>query len=139
MGIGVASVLIIVYTPKVSKKIPGSLVAILVMTVLGWVLETYAHVGSITTIGDLYALPKGIPAPKLPALQLAEGQNFVDLLRTLFPAAFTIAMLGAIESLLSAMVADGAIGDKHDSNTELIGQGVISSARFLAAFRPQEP
>lgn len=126
LGIGVASVLIIVYTPKVSKKIPGSLVAILVMTVLGWVLETYAHVGSITTIGDLYALPKGIPAPKLPALQLAEGQNFVDLLRTLFPAAFTIAMLGAIESLLSAMVADGAIGDKHDSNTELIGQGVAN-------------
>lgn len=126
LGIGVASVLIIVYTPKVSKKIPGSLVAILIMTVLGWVLETYAHVGSITTIGDLYALPKGIPAPKLPALQLAEGQNFVDLLRTLFPAAFTIAMLGAIESLLSAMVADGAIGDKHDSNTELIGQGVAN-------------
>lgn len=126
LGIGVASVLIIVYTPKISKKIPGSLVAILVMTVLGWVLKTYAHVGTITTIGDLYELPTGIPAPRIPVLQLAEGQNFVDLLRTLFPAAFTIAMLGAIESLLSAMVADGAIGDKHDSNTELIGQGVAN-------------
>ncbi len=126
LGIGVASVLIIVYTPKISKKIPGSLVAILVMTVLSWVLEKYAHVDTITTIGDFYALPKGISAPRLPALPLAEGQNFVDLLRTLFPAAFTIAMLGAIESLLSAMVADGAIGDKHDSNTELIGQGVAN-------------
>ncbi len=126
LGIGVASVLIIVYTPKISKKIPGSLVAILVMTVLGWVQKTYAHVGTITTIGDLYELPTGIPAPRIPALQLAEGQNFVDLLRTLFPAAFTIAMLGAIESLLSAMVADGAIGDKHDSNIELIGQGVAN-------------
>ncbi len=125
-GIGVCSILIIIFTPKISKKIPGSLVAIILMTLLAWVLKTYCGVDSIKTIGDLYELPSGFPAPKLPELTLAEGQSVVALIQALFPAAFTIAMLGAIESLLSAMVADGVIGDKHDSNTELIGQGVAN-------------
>jgi len=62
----------------------------------------------------------------MPTLTLAEGTTIIDLMVQLFPAAFTIAMLGAIESLLSAMVADGVIADKHDSNTELIGQGIAN-------------
>ncbi len=125
-AIGVCSILIIVFTPKISKKIPGSLIAIILMTLLAWVLKTYCGVTSIKTIGDLYELPSGFPAPKLPELTLAEGQSVVALIQALFPSAFTIAMLGAIESLLSAMVADGVISDKHDSNTELIGQGVAN-------------
>ncbi len=126
--IGVLSVLIIVFTPKISKKVPGSLMAIILMTLAAWLLTKYGVIDAsrITTIGNLYELPSGIPAPKLPELQLAEGQTFWDMVVTLFPTAFTIAMLGAIESLLSAMVADGVIGDKHDSNTELIGQGVAN-------------
>ena len=72
------------------------------------------------------SLPTGIPAPKIPDLGIAEGSTVIDLIVSLFPAAFTIAMLGAIESLLSAMVADGVIGDKHNSNTELIGQGIAN-------------
>lgn len=126
LAMGIVSILIIVFTPKVSKKIPGSLVAIIVMTLVGWLLKTYAGVTSLTTIGDLYELPTGIPAPHVPALELAEGETIFTLVKTLFPAALTIALLGAIESLLSAMVADGVIGDHHDSNTELIGQGVAN-------------
>lgn len=125
-AIGITSLLIIVFSTKISKKIPGSLVAIVLMTLVVWLLREFAGVTSITTIGDLYALPSGMPAPHLPELNLAEGQTLLNLVQELFPSAFTIAMLGAIESLLSAMVADGVIGDKHNSNTELIAQGVAN-------------
>jgi SulP family sulfate permease len=124
--IGVLSLLIIIFSGKISKKIPGSLLAIVLMTLVVWLLRKYACITSITTIGDLYALPTGMPAPHLPSLELTEGQTFIKLVQDLFPSAFTIAMLGAIESLLSAMVADGVIGDKHNSNTELIAQGVAN-------------
>lgn len=128
-AIGVLSLLIIIFTPKVSKKIPGSLVAIIIMTLVVWLLKEFTNfefVNSIKTIGDLYELPSGIPAPKLPEMNLAEGETIWSVIRSLMPAAFTIAMLGAIESLLSAMVADGVISDKHNSNTELIGQGIAN-------------
>ena len=124
--LGVLSILIIVLVPKISKKIPGSLVAIVVMTIAVWLLNSSGTFGHIKTIGDIYQLPSGIPSPKMPTLTLAEGTTIIDLMVQLFPAAFTIAMLGAIESLLSAMVADGVIADKHNSNTELIGQGIAN-------------
>ena len=124
--LGVLSIFIIVLVPKISKKIPGSLVAIVVMTIAVWLLNSSGTFGHIKTIGDIYQLPSGIPLPKMPTLTLAEGTTIIDLIVQLFPAAFTIAMLGAIESLLSAMVADGVIADKHDSNTELIGQGIAN-------------
>ena len=125
-AVGIASLLIIIFSTKISKKIPGSLVAIVLMTLAVWLLREFGGVTNITTIGDLYNLPTGMPAPHLPSLELAEGQTFIKLIQELFPSAFTIAMLGAIESLLSAMVADGVIGDKHNSNTELIAQGVAN-------------
>ena len=128
-GIALMSLLIIIFMPKISNKIPGSLVAIIVATLLVWVLDeftTIEGVKSISTIGDLYTLPQGMPAPTLPALNLKEGETILGVVQALFPAAFTIAILGAIESLLSAMVVDGVIGDKHDSNTELIGQGIAN-------------
>ena len=124
--LGVLSILIIVLVPKISKKIPGSLVAIVVVTVAVWLLNSSGTFGHIKTIGDIYQLPSGIPSPKMPTLTLAEGTTIIDLMVQLFPAVFTIAMLGAIESLLSAMVADGVIADKHNSNTELIGQGIAN-------------
>ena len=124
--LGVLSILIIVLVPKISKKIPGSLVAIVVVTLAVWILNSSGTFGHIKTIGDIYQLPSGIPSPKMPTLTLAEGTTIIDLMVQLFPAAFTIAMLGAIESLLSAMVADGVIADKHNSNTELIGQGIAN-------------
>ena len=130
LGIGGFSLLICIFMPKITKRIPGSLAAIILATFGVWLLKRYAPeawgVASLQTISDLYALPHGIPAPHLPSMELAEGETFFTMIQKLFPAAFTIAMLGAIESLLSAMVADGVIGDKHNSNTELIAQGVAN-------------
>lgn len=131
LGIGLGSLLIIIFVPKISKKIPGSLIAIIFATLCVWLLKEYtdiAGIHNITTIADLYNLPSGMPSPKLPSIELKDGQSIMNVIQELFPAAFTIAMLGAIESLLSAMVADGVIGDKHNSNTELIGQGIANIA-----------
>ncbi len=119
--IGVVSVVIIMLTPKVSKKIPGSLVAIIVMTVAALLLKQFAGVESIETIGDRFAISNSLPEATVPALSWETIKNLVS-------PAITIAILGAIESLLSAAVADGVIGDHHNSNTELIAQGVANLA-----------
>jgi SulP family sulfate permease len=117
--IGLASILIIVYTPRLSKKIPGSLIAIIFMTVIVYLLRRYLGIDTIETIGDRFTINASLPGP--------EGISFtIETLTMLWPAAFTIAMLGAIESLLSATVADGVTGDKHNSNTELIAQGAAN-------------
>ena len=130
LGIGVFSLAVCIGMPYFTKRVPGSLAAIIVATLAVWLLKSFAPeswgVASLQTISDLYELPHGIPAPHLPSLELKEGETFFTLIQQLFPSAFTIAMLGAIESLLSAMVADGVIGDKHNSNTELIAQGVAN-------------
>ena len=130
LGVGVFSLLICIFMPKITKRIPGSLMAIIIATFAVWLLKNYAPaswgIASLQTIGDLYELPHGIPAPHLPNMELAEGESFFTLVQKLFPSAFTIAMLGAIESLLSAIVADGVIGDKHNSNTELVAQGIAN-------------
>ena len=129
-GVGVFSLAVCIVMPKITKRIPGSLAAIILATAGVWALKSYAPAawgaGGIRTISDLYALPQGIPAPHMPEIALGEGESFFTMVQKLFPAAFTIAMLGAIESLLSAMVADGVIGDKHNSNTELIAQGIAN-------------
>lgn len=122
---GLLSIALIALTPKFSKKLPGSLLAIIVMTLIAWVLREYADVTSIKTIGDLYELPSGLPSLRMPEMEFEMGSIFATI-QALAPVAFTIAMLGAIESLLSAMVADGVIGDTHNSNTELIGQGIAN-------------
>ena len=130
LGIGLFSLAICIFMPKITKRIPGSLAAIVLATLAVWFLKNYAPVSwgvaGLQTISDLYELPHGIPSPHMPGMELAEGETFFTLIQKLFPSAFTIAMLGAIESLLSAMVADGVIGDKHNSNTELVAQGVAN-------------
>lgn len=117
--IGIVSVAIIFLTPKVSKKIPGSLIAIIVMTVVAYILKQYMGVQGIETIGERFVINSQLP-------QVTPIKFNIESIRLLFPSAFTIAMLGAIESLLSATVADGIIGTKHNSNTELIAQGVAN-------------
>ena len=119
VGIGMLSVIIIVVTPRFSKKIPGSLVAIVVITAIVYVLREYAGVTDIETIGDRFTIDPSLPEAEAPTINFAA-------IRMLLPTAFTIAMLGAIESLLSATVADGVTGDKHHSNTELIAQGIAN-------------
>ncbi|MCR4809523.1 MAG: sulfate permease, partial [Prevotella sp.] len=118
-AIGLASVVIIAVTPKLSKKVPGSLIAIIVMTVVALLLKEYAHVLSIETIGDRFSIKSQMPRMTMPALSWEQ-------IKALVAPALTIAVLGAIESLLSATVADGVIGDHHNSNTELVGQGVAN-------------
>ncbi len=118
-AIGLLSILIIVFTPKVSRKIPGSLVAIILTTVLVVVLKQYAGVDSIETIGDRFTISAELPGIEVPDLSLS-------VLKGLISPALTIAILGAIESLLSATVADGVISDRHNSNNELIGQGIAN-------------
>ena len=117
--IGLCSILIIVYTPKISKKLPGSLVAIIVMTVVALLLKQYAGVTTIETIGDRFTINPDMPKPEVPKITW-------EIFTKLMSPALVIAMLGAIESLLSAAVADGVIGDKHDSNQELMGQGIAN-------------
>lgn len=117
--IGVLSILIIALTPKVSKKVPGSLVAIIVMTVGVYFLNAHTSM-HVTTIGDQFGeIKASIPELQMPVITW-EG------IKSLLPTAMVIAVLGAIESLLSATVADGVCGDHHNSNQELIGQGVAN-------------
>lgn len=120
LAIGLISIVIIVLMPKFSKKIPGSLVAILVMTVVAYFMRTKFNLSGIETIGDRFVINSSFPEPAKMAFNL-------ESIRLLFPSAFTIAMLGAIESLLSATVADGVIGGRrHNSNMELVAQGAAN-------------
>ena len=118
-AVGVLSVVAIALTPRLSRKVPGSLVAIVVMTVAAYLLRTYAGVESIETIGDRFSIRAELPSAAVPVLTW-EG------VKQLVQPALTIAVLGAIESLLSATVADGVTGRRHDSNQELIGQGIAN-------------
>lgn len=117
--IAAVSLAIIFIWPHINKKIPGSLVVILLATVVSVILKKYANL-TTDTIGSRYgSIPSSLPMPKLPDFRLST-------VRTLFPTSVSIALLAAIESLLSAVVADGMIGSKHDSDTELIGQGIAN-------------
>ena len=118
-AVGVLSVLIIILTPKISKKIPGSLVAIILMTVAVYFLNAYTKFHVDTIYDQFGEIKAGIPALTVPDISW-------ENVKSLFPTAMVIAVLGAIESLLSATVADGVCGDHHNSNQELIGQGVAN-------------
>ncbi|MZQ98200.1 MAG: sulfate permease [Acidaminobacter sp.] len=118
--IGALSLAILIFWPKVSRKVPGSLIALIVATVVVQVTGM-----DVATIGSTFGeLSSKIPTPQIPTVSLSE-------MRMLIGPAFTIAILGSIESLLSAVVADGIIGSKHRSNMELVAQGVANIASGL--------
>ncbi|MDO4981089.1 MAG: sulfate permease [Prevotellaceae bacterium] len=123
-AMGLLSIVIITLMPRISKKIPGSLIAIIVVTIVALLLKEFCGVDSIETIGDRFSINAKIPEAQMP-------QMTWDTIKGLAAPAFTIAILGAIESLLSATVADGVTGDHHNSNTELIGQGIANLATPL--------
>ena len=104
--------------PKITKKIPGSLIVIILATVIHLILNKTCGFETVL-IGDRYKIPSSLPTPSAPDFSFTT-------IRTVFPTAVSIAILAAIESLLSAVVADGMIGAKHDSNNELIGQGIAN-------------
>lgn len=119
--VGAASLLIIIVTPKISKKLPGALIAIIIVTASVWCANQFTDIfANVATIGSRFnGLSTDIPTPHGFTLDMAT-------INMLLPSAFTIAVLGAIESLLSATVADGITGSRTNSNTELIGQGVAN-------------
>lgn len=123
--VAIGSLLTIIFMPKlvaklpVLNKIPGSLYGILLGTLVVLVLKTQFGVTGIDTIGDRFQIQSQLPGIAVPSITF-------ELIQHLMPVAFTIAMLGAIESLLSATVADGMVNDKHDSNMELVAQGVAN-------------
>ena len=128
-GVGIGSVALIALWPKLARqsvlsKLPGSLIAIIVMTVVALLLKQYAGVTTIETIGDRFSISNVLPDAQVPQLSW-------EVIKGLVSPAITIAILGAIESLLSATVADGVIGARHSSNTELIAQGVANLASPL--------
>ena len=117
---GLVSLGIIVGTPFISKKLPGALLAIIIVTAATWALSAFTGWFHVETIGDRFGdMPTDIPRPHAFVLDMAT-------INMLLPSAFTIAVLGAIESLLSATVADGVTGSRTNSNTELIGQGIAN-------------
>ncbi len=121
VAVSIVSIVVIALTPRLSRKMPGSLVAIVLVTAGVYFLKMYGGVDCIDTIGDRFSIKSQLPEAAVPSLNWEAVKN-------LFPVAITIAVLGAIESLLSATVADGVIGDRHDSNTELIAQGIANIA-----------
>lgn len=118
--VGAVSLAILIVWPYISKKIPGSLIAV----IAGIVMVKFLKM-DVNTIGDLYTISNNLPSFHAPSFDL-------QLARTVLPDAFTIAILAAIESLLSCVVADGMTNTKHRSNMELVAQGVgnIGSALF---------
>ncbi|MCB6972798.1 MULTISPECIES: SulP family inorganic anion transporter [Butyricimonas] len=120
VGITVVTILITVYMPKITSRVPGSFVAILVITPLAMFLPE----NSVTTIGSLFGEIKCNFAPTFPTIDWGNLSYYLQ-------PALTIAILGSIESLLSAVVADGMISGRHRSNTELIAQGIANIASPL--------
>lgn len=115
VGVGLLTVMIVVYWPRLTHRVPGSLIALLVTTVLVHVLDL-----PVETIGSRFGtVPNTLPKPAFPAISWAA-------LPELFSPALTIALLAGIESLLSAVVADGMTGRRHRSNMELIAQGIAN-------------
>ena len=118
--IGAVSLAVLIIFPKFIKKIPPSIFAIVISAVLVKVFDM-----NVNTIGSLYTISSALPVPSIPEFSF-------DTVKAIIPDAFTIAVLAAVESLLSCVVADGMTGNRHNSNTELIAQGAgnIASALF---------
>lgn len=118
--VGIVSLLIIILTPRISKKLPGALISIIIVTAATYFIGQINPELSVETIGMRFGnMPTDLPTP--------HGFEFnMATINMLLPSAFTIAMLGAIESLLSATVADGITGSRTNSNTELMGQGLAN-------------
>lgn len=122
--IGLISLAILIFYPKIEKRIPASLIAVIVGAVLIKALPGFDN--AVFTIGDLYTIPSG-----LPKLSLSGMEFTFAMFKAVLPDAFTIAILAAIESLLSCVVADSMVSSKHNSNAELVAQGVGNIASVL--------
>lgn len=117
--VGAVSLIIMILLPRMTKKIPPSIIVIVLGSLAVWALGL-----NVLTVGDLYNFSGVFPAPKMPDLTM-------DKIISLIPASFTIAMLAALESMLSCVISDGIINDKSNSNTELVALGIGNIASGL--------
>lgn len=117
LAVAFATVLIVQLVKRFIPRVPGPAVALVVMTPIAFLVPGL----HLQTVGDLYTIPSGLPTVRVPDFSLAT-------MKEMFPSAITIALLGAIESLLCAVVADGMTGQRHNSNQELMGQGIANVA-----------
>lgn len=116
LAMGIASLLIILFSHKISKKIPGSLLAVIIITVAAYVLRHYFDLSTVETIGDRFRIKSELP-------QMESVSFNIATINALFSPALTLAVLCALESLISVSVADGVTGEKSNSNMELVAQG----------------
>lgn len=131
LGVAVLTLALLLVLPRLSRKVPAPLLAIVTVTLLTLLVEAVLPALHVTTVGDRFVtridgeLVRGIPRlPPMPGAPWGETPLTLSLVREMLPSAFAIAMLGAIESLLSAVIADGMTGTRHDPNTELVALGV---------------
>lgn len=122
--VGLVSLAILIFYPKIEKKIPPSLIAVIVSVLMVKFIPGLDN--GVFTIGELYTIPKGLPSVDFGAMDFG-----ADKILSVLPSAFTIAILAAIESLLSCVVADSMIDGKHNPNAELMGQGLANIAAVL--------
>jgi SulP family sulfate permease len=124
LGVAASTLAILLVAPRLTRRVPAPLLAIGSVAVAVWALGVPAH-----TLSSRFPATAGIPpSPPMPQLPWGGGGLSLGLVEKLFPAAFTIALLGAIESLLSAVIADGMTGKRHDPDAELVGQGLANVA-----------
>ena len=123
--IGLISLAVLIVYPKLEKRVPPSLIAVLIGAALVALVPAFSS--GVYTIGDLYTIPKGLPKLEFGAMDLSFSKAL-----SVLPNAVTIAVLAGVESLLSCVVADSMVNDKHNSNAELVAQGVgnIASVFF---------
>lgn len=122
--VGAVCLTILIVYPKFEKRVPPSLIAVVVGALMVAFIPSFDT--GVYTIGDLYTIPAGLPRVDLAGMELT-----VDKLVAVLPNAVTIALLAGIESLLSCVVADGMVDDKHNSNAELVAQGAANIASVL--------
>ena len=124
LAIGALSLAILIIYPKLERRVPASLIAVVVSALLVALVPALSD--NVYTIGDLYTIPSGLPKVDFGGMDLS-----VDKMLAVLPNAVTIALLAGIESLLSCVVSDNLIGSKHNSNTELVAQGLGNIASVL--------
>ena len=124
LAIGALSLAILIIYPKLERRVPASLIAVVVSALLVALVPALSD--NVYTIGDLYTIPSGLPKVNFGGMDLS-----VDKMLAVLPNAVTIALLAGIESLLSCVVSDNLIGSKHNSNTELVAQGLGNIASVL--------
>ena len=124
LAIGALSLAILIIYPKLERRVPASLIAVVVSALLVALVPAFGD--NVFTIGDLYTIPSGLPKVNFGDMDLS-----VDKMLAVLPNAVTIALLAGIESLLSCVVSDNLIGSKHNSNTELVAQGLGNIASVL--------